>query len=309
MKKLISIIIPCYNEEETIDKLYKEIIKVTKKIKEVNFELLFIDDGSKDKTLKIVKKLSEKDNKVRYVSFSRNFGKEAAMYAGLKESKGDFVAIIDADMQDPPEKIIEMYEILKEKEYDCVALYTKKHRDYNFIRRFLTFIWYKIIKVLASVEQKPGARDYRLMTRQMVDAILDLEEYNRYSKGIFSFVGFNTKWLEVETNNRIAGKSKFNLYKLFKYSLEGIIAFSTKPLVLSAILGLFLCLIAFIFIIIIIVKTVIYGDPVSGWPSLACIVIFIGGLNLFFMGILGLYLSKTYSEVKNRPIYIVKEKK
>lgn len=309
MKKLISIIIPCYNEEETIDKLYKEIIKVTKKLKEVNFELLFIDDGSKDKTLKIVKKLSEKDNKVRYVSFSRNFGKEAAMYAGLKESKGDFVAIIDADMQDPPEKIIEMYEILKEKEYDCVALYTKKHRDYNFIRRFLTFIWYKIIKVLASVEQKPGARDYRLMTRQMVDAILDLEEYNRYSKGIFSFVGFNTKWLEVETNNRIAGKSKFNLYKLFKYSLEGIIAFSTKPLVLSAILGLFLCLIAFIFIIIIIVKTVIYGDPVSGWPSLACIVIFIGGLNLFFMGILGLYLSKTYSEVKNRPIYIVKEKK
>ena len=309
MKKLISIIIPCYNEEETIDKLYKEIIKVTKKIKEVNFELLFIDDGSKDKTLKIVKKLSEKDNKVRYVSFSRNFGKEAAMYAGLKESKGDFVAIIDADMQDPPEKIIEMYEIIKEKEYDCVALYTKKHRDYNFIRRFLTFIWYKVIKVLASVEQKPGARDYRLMTRQMVDAILDLEEYNRYSKGIFSFVGFNTKWLEVETNNRIAGKSKFNLYKLFKYSLEGIIAFSTKPLVLSAILGLFLCLIAFIFIIIIIVKTVIYGDPVSGWPSLACIVIFIGGLNLFFMGILGLYLSKTYSEVKNRPIYIVKEKK
>ena len=281
MKKLISIIIPCYNEEETIDKLYKEIIKVTKKLKEVNFELLFIDDGSKDKTLKIVKKLSEKDNKVRYVSFSRNFGKEAAMYAGLKESKGDFVAIIDADMQDPPEKIIEMYEILKEKEYDCVALYTKKHRDYNFIRRFLTFIWYKIIKVLASVEQKPGARDYRLMTRQMVDAILDLEEYNRYSKGIFSFVGFNTKWLEVETNNRIAGKSKFNLYKLFKYSLEGIIAF----------------------------KTTIYGDPVSGWPSLACIVIFIGGLNLFFMGILGLYLSKTYSEVKNRPIYIVKEKK
>ena len=309
MKKLISIIIPCYNEEETIDKLYKEIIKVTKKIKEVNFELLFIDDGSKDKTLKIVKKLSEKDNKVRYVSFSSNFGKEAAMYAGLKESKGDFVAIIDADMQDPPEKIIEMYEILKEKEYDCVALYTKKHRDYNLIRRFLTFIWYKIIKVLASVEQKPGARDYRLMTRQMVDAILDLEEYNRYSKGIFSFVGFNTKWLEVETNNRIAGKSKFNLYKLFKYSLEGIIAFSTKPLVLSAILGLFLCLIAFIFIIIIIVKTTIYGDPVSGWPSLACIVIFIGGLNLFFMGILGLYLSKTYSEVKNRPIYIVKEKK
>ena len=309
MKKLISIIIPCYNEEETIDKLYKEIIKVTKKLKEVNFELLFIDDGSKDKTLKIVKKLSEKDNKVRYISFSRNFGKEAAMYAGLKESKGDYVAIIDADMQDPPEKIIEMYEILKEKEYDCVALYTKKHRDYNFIRRFLTFIWYKIIKVLASVEQKPGARDYRLMTRQMVDAILDLEEYNRYSKGIFSFVGFNTKWLEVETNNRIAGKSKFNLYKLFKYSLEGIIAFSTKPLVLSAILGLFLCLIAFIFIIIIIVKTVIYGDPVSGWPSLACIVIFIGGLNLFFMGILGLYLSKTYSEVKNRPIYIVKEKK
>ena len=309
MKKLISIIIPCYNEEESIDELYKEIIKVTKKLKEVNFELLFIDDGSKDKTLKIVKKLLEKDNKVRYVSFSRNFGKEAAMYAGLKESKGDFVAIIDADMQDPPEKIIEMYEILKEKEYDCVALYTKKHRDYNFIRRFLTFIWYKIIKVLASVEQKPGARDYRLMTRQMVDAILDLEEYNRYSKGIFSFVGFNTKWLEVETNNRIAGKSKFNLYKLFKYSLEGIIAFSTKPLVLSAILGLFLCLIAFIFIIIIIVKTTIYGDPVSGWPSLACIVIFIGGLNLFFMGILGLYLSKTYSEVKNRPIYIVKEKK
>ena len=308
MKEKISIIVPCYNEEESLPIFYKEIDKISKEMKSVDFEFLFINDGSKDKTLEILRKLAKKDKRVRYVSFSRNFGKEAGMWAGLENATGDYVAIMDADMQDPPSKVKEMYDILStDKEYDCVGLYTIDHKDYSFVRKVCTNIWYKLIGKISNNRQVPGVRDFRLMRRQMVDAVRGMKEYNRYTKGILSFVGFNTKWLEFKTGERVAGTSKFNFWKLFKYALEGIISFSTTPLILSAIVGIILCLIAFIAVIVIIVKTLAFGDPVSGWPSLACIVIFTSGLQLFFLGVIGMYLSKTYLEVKKRPIYIGKE--
>jgi len=307
-KEKISIIVPCYNEEESLPIFYKEIDKISKEMKVVDFEFLFINDGSRDKTLNILREMAKKDKRVRYISFSRNFGKEAGMWAGLENATGDFVAIMDADMQDPPSKVKEMYDILsKDKEYDCVGLYTVDHKDYSFFRRICTNIWYKLISKISDNRQVPGVRDFRLMRRQMVDAILEMKEYNRYTKGIFSFVGFNTKWLEFKTGDRVAGTSKFNFWKLFKYALEGIVSFSTAPLVLSAIIGVIFCFIAFVAILVIIIKTLAFGDPVSGWPSLACIVIFVSGVQLFFLGVIGMYLSKTYLEVKNRPIYIVKE--
>lgn len=307
-KEKISIIVPCYNEEESLPIFYKEIDKISKEMKSVDFEFLFINDGSRDKTLNILREMAKKDRRVRYISFSRNFGKEAGMWAGLENANGDYVAIMDADMQDPPSKLKEMYDILsKDKEYDCVGLYTVDHKDYSFFRRICTNIWYKLISKISDNRQVPGVRDFRLMRRQMVDAILEMKEYNRYTKGIFSFVGFNTKWLEFKTGDRVAGTSKFNFWKLFKYALEGIVSFSTAPLVISAIIGVIFCFIAFVAILVIIIKTLAFGDPVSGWPSLACIVIFVSGVQLFFLGVIGMYLSKTYLEVKNRPIYIVKE--
>lgn len=307
-KEKISIIVPCYNEEESLPIFYKEIDKISSQMKSVDFEFLFINDGSRDKTLNILRDMAKKDKRVRYISFSRNFGKEAGMWAGLENANGDYVAIMDADMQDPPSKVKEMYDILsKDKEYDCVGLYTVDHKDYSFFRRICTNIWYKLISKISDNRQVPGVRDFRLMRRQMVDAILEMKEYNRYTKGIFSFVGFNTKWLEFKTGDRVAGTSKFNFWKLFKYALEGIVSFSTAPLVISAIIGVIFCFIAFIAILVIIIKTLAFGDPVSGWPSLACIVIFVSGVQLFFLGVIGMYLSKTYLEVKNRPIYIVKE--
>lgn len=307
-KEKISIIVPCYNEEESLPIFYKEIDKISKEMKVVDFEFLFINDGSRDKTLNILREMAKKDKRVRYISFSRNFGKEAGMWAGLENATGDFVAIMDADMQDPPSKVKEMYDILsKDKEYDCVGLYTIDHKDYSFFRKICTNIWYKLIAKISDNRQVPGVRDFRLMRRQMVDAILEMKEYNRYTKGIFSFVGFNTKWLEFKTGDRVAGTSKFNFWKLFKYALEGIVSFSTAPLVLSAIIGVIFCFIAFVTILVIIIKTLAFGDPVSGWPSLACIIIFVSGVQLFFLGVIGMYLSKTYLEVKKRPIYIVKE--
>ncbi len=306
-KDKISIIVPCYNEEESLPIFYKEIDKISQEMPKVDFELLFINDGSIDKTLNQLRTLSEQDNRIRYISFSRNFGKEAGMYAGLENATGDFVAIMDADMQDPPSMIKKMYKIIKEENYDCVALYSKTHKDYSLIRKLFTTCWYKLIAKISSTEQIPGARDFRLMKRKMVDAIVNMNEYNRYSKGIFSFVGFNTKWLNYEAPDRVAGKSKFSFFKLFKYAIEGILAFSTAPLVLSAIVGLLFCLISFIAIIVIIVKTIVYGDPVGGWPSLACMVMFMSGVQLFFLGVIGMYLSKTYLEIKKRPIYIIKE--
>ena len=306
-KELISIIVPCYNEEESLPIFYEEINRVSNNMNKVNFEFIFINDGSKDKTIDILRKYSKKDKRVRYISFSRNFGKEAGMYAGLTNALGDYVAIMDADMQDPPKMIEKMYEIIKKEKYDCVALYTKSHEGYSIIRKSLTKLWYKLIDKISDSKQVPGARDFRLMTRQMVDSIISMKEYNRYTKGMFGFVGFETKWLEYDAPDRAAGKSKFNLFKLIKYAFEGIVAFSTSPLITSAYLGLIFCLIAFFAIIIIIIKTIIWGDPVGGWPSLACLIVFIGGIQLFFFGIMGVYLSKIYLEVKKRPIFITKE--
>lgn len=307
MKKILSIIVPCYNEEQALPFFYQEIDKVSKELKELNFELIFINDGSKDKTLEVLKEYHKKDKRVRYISFSRNFGKEAAMYAGLEHSKGDYVTIMDADLQDPPSLLKEMYRLVSEEGYDCVGTRRVTRKGEPPIRSFCARLFYKLINRLSKVEMVDGARDYRFMSRKMVNAILELKEYNRYSKGLFSFVGFKTKWLEYENINRVAGETKWSFWKLFIYALDGIIAFSTVPLVLSAVLGLVFCLISFIMIIAIIVKTLVYGDPVSGWPSLVCIIFLCSGVQLFGMGIIGQYLSKTYLETKRRPIYIIGE--
>ena len=307
MKKKISVIVPCYNEEEALKYFYKEIDAVSKKMKELIFEFIFVNDGSKDKTLEELKALAKNDKRVRYVSFSRNFGKEAAMIAGLEYSEGDYVTIMDADLQDPPALLEEMYRLITEEGYDCVGTRRVTRKGEPPIRSFFARMFYRIINKMSKTEMVDGARDYRLMTRQVVDAIISMKEYNRYSKGIFSFVGFKTKWLEYENIERVAGETKWSFWKLFVYALEGITAFSTVPLILSAVLGFIFCLISFIMIVVIIVKTLAFGDPVSGWPSLVCIIFFLSGVQLFFLGVIGQYLSKTYLETKNRPIYIVKE--
>ncbi len=303
----ISIIVPCYNEEEAMPIFYEEICKVAKKMKKVDFEFIFVNDGSKDHTLDVARELHKKDERVRYVSFSRNFGKEAGMYAGLEAARGDYVAIMDVDLQDPPALIEEMYETLKNEDYDCVASRRVSRKGEPPIRSFFARCYYKLINKISKTEIVDGARDFRLMTRQMVDSILELKEYNRYSKGIFSWVGYKTKWLEYENIERVAGTTKWSFWKLFLYSLESIVAFSTVPLSIAAVMGLLFCLIAFILIIVIIVKTLTVGDPVAGWPSMVCIIFFVSGIQLFCLGIIGQYLAKTYLEVKNRPIYIVKE--
>lgn len=303
----ISIIVPCYNEEEVLKIFYDKIVEVSEKV-DAEFEYIFVDDGSQDKTLEILKEYSKKDKRVRFISFSRNFGKEAAMYAGLKESTGDYVAIMDADLQDPPDLIPEMYETLLTKEYDCVATKRKTRKGENFIVSFFSKLFYKIINKLTKTEIVDGARDYRLMSRQMVDSILQVTEYNRFSKGIFSWVGFKTKWIAYDNIERAAGKTKWNFGKLFVYALDGITAFSTAPLLIATLAGMLFCIIAFLIIILIIVRTCLYGDPVAGWPSTICVILFVSGIQLFCLGIMGQYMSKEYMEIKNRPIYIVKER-
>ena len=307
MKKLLSIVVSCYNEELAIPLFYKEVKKMIEKMDYLDFEIVFVDDGSKDKTLEILKKLAKKDKQVKYVSFSRNFGKEAAMYAGLEYSKGDYVTLMDADLQDPPALLKQMYDAIKNEGYDSVGTRRVTRKGEPPIRSFFARMFYKIINKMSDIEMVDGARDYRLMKRQVVDAIISLKEYNRYSKGLFSFVGFDTKWIEYENVERVAGETKWSFWKLFKYALEGITAFSTTPLIFSSIIGLIFCIVAFIAIIFIIVKTLVYGDPTPGWPSMACITVFVSGIQLFTIGIIGQYLSKTYLEVKKRPIYIVKE--
>ena len=288
---------------------YEEMERVRKRDFDgiVDFEYIFVNDGSKDNTLKIMKELNEKDSKVRYISFSRNFGKEAAMYAGLEASVGDYVTLMDADLQDPPALLKQMYDYIKNEGFDSVGTRRVTRKGEPPIRSFFARKFYKIINKMSDIEMVDGARDYRLMTRQVVDSIVSLKEYNRYSKGLFSFVGFDTKWIEYENIERVAGETKWSFWKLFKYALEGITAFSTTPLIFSSILGLIFCFVAFIAIIFIIVKTLVYGDPTAGWPSMACIVVFVSGIQLFTIGIIGQYLSKTYLEVKHRPIYIIKE--
>ena len=307
MKKKMSIVVPCYNEEEALPLYYEAMKKNEKKMDYVNFEYIFVNDGSKDKTLDILRELAQKDKNVRYISFSRNFGKEAAMLAGLEYSTGDFITPMDADLQDPPEVLEKMYKGIVEEGYDCVGTRRVTRKGEPPIRSFFARCFYKIINKLSSTEMVDGARDFRLMTRQMLNSILSMKEYNRYSKGLFSFVGYKTKWLEYENVERVAGKTKWSFFKLLIYAIDGIVAFSTKPLIISALIGLLFFLISFIMILVIIVKTLAFGDPVSGWPSLVCIIFFVSGIQLFCTGIMGTYLAKTYLETKGRPIYIVKE--
>ena len=305
MKKL-SIIVPCYNEEDSIPLFYKEIKKISSSLR-VKLELIFVDDGSSDKSLEIMKELTTSYKWINYISFSRNFGKEAAMLAGLTESTGDYVTIMDVDLQDPPALLHEMIRLIEEEGYDVVGTRRVTRKGEPPIRSFFARCFYKIINKMSKVEMVDGARDFRLMTRQVVNNILKLQEFNRYSKGLFSYVGFKTKWLEYENVERIAGETKWSFWKLFMYAIEGIVAFTTIPLTIAVMIGFIFCIIAFIMIIVIIVKTLIFGDPTSGWPSLACIIFMVSGIQLLCIGVIGEYLSKMYLEIKKRPIYIIKE--
>ncbi len=304
---LISIVVPCYNEQEALPEFYKEINKVIQDMNNVSFEMIFIDDGSKDKTLSMLKYLCKRDKRVRFISFSRNFGKEAGMLAGLEAAKGDYVAIMDVDLQDPPSLLPQMYETVKSGEYDCVATRRTTRKGEPPIRSFFARMFYKIINKMSDTEIVDGARDFRLMCRRMVDAIIAMKEYNRFSKGIFGWVGFKTKWLEYVNVERVAGETKWSFWKLFKYSMEGIMAFSTTPLYLSSIMGFVVCVITFIMACFYAIKKIVFGDPTAGFPTLVCIIIFLGGVQLIGIGVVGMYLSKTYLETKNRPVYIIKE--
>ncbi len=305
---LLSVIVPCYNEEENIAFFYEELMKnqdfFTRK--KLQVEIIYIDDGSKDKTVEAIKKLREKTDNVHLISFSRNFGKEAAIYAGFKKAKGDYVVMMDADLQDPPSLLPRMFSYLEEG-YDSVATRRVDRKGEPPIRSFFARAFYRLMNKISKTDMVDGARDYRLMTRQVVDAILSMGEYNRFTKGIFGWVGFETKWVEYENIERAHGETKWNFWKLFLYSIEGITAFSTVPLAFASIMGVLMCLCAFGAIIFIIIKTLIWGDPVGGWPSMVCIIFLVGGVQLFCLGIVGQYLSKTYMEVKHRPIYLVKE--
>ena len=310
-KKLISVIVPCYNEEEVLPLFYAEITKVSAQMQEqypeLMFEYLFIDDGSKDKTLASLRELSRQDTRVRYISFSRNFGKEAGIYAGLSNAKGDYCVVMDADLQHPPAFLPTMYEAVRSGEYDCATTRRVSRKGESKIRSWFARLFYRIMNKISQTEIVDGAQDFRFMTRQMVDAVLSMTEYNRFSKGIFSWVGFRVKYLEYENVERAAGTTAWSFWGLFRYSIEGIIGFSTAPLTVSVILGLISCLIALIMIIVTVVKKLCFGEPVDGYPTTVCSIFFLGGLQLFCTGIVGLYLSKTYLEVKHRPIYLVRE--
>lgn len=306
--KLLSVIVPCYNEEENISDFYNELMKNEEyfKNKEIETEVLYVDDGSKDGTARKVKELAERDERVHLISFSRNFGKEAAIYAGFQKSRGDYVVMLDCDLQDPPSLLPEMFQYLEEG-YDSVATRRVTRKGEPAIRSFFARMFYRIMNKISKTEIVDGARDYRLMTRKVVDAILSMTEYNRFTKGIFGWVGFETKWLEYENIERKKGETKWSFWKLFLYSLDGITAFSTAPLAIASIMGVLFCILAFLLIAVTIVRKLIFGDPTSGWPSLVCIIALVSGVQLFCLGIVGQYLSKTYMEVKKRPIYLIKE--
>lgn len=307
---LVSIIVPCYNEEAALPYFLQEIKKTETAMNAVygcHFELLFVNDGSMDGTLSVLREFARVDESVRYLSFSRNFGKEAAMYAGLKHAKGEYIVLMDADLQHPPSMLPEMFKELKSGECDCVAARRMNRKGEPPLRSFLARCFYKLINAISDTEIVDGACDFRMMKRPMVDAILSMGEYNRFSKGIFGWVGFRTKWLPYENVERVAGESKWSFWSLLLYSLQGIVGFSTVPLALASVLGVVLCFIALIMVVYIVVKTLLFGDPVSGWPSLACMVMFMGGIQLFCIGILGQYLAKTYLETKHRPIFILAE--
>ena len=309
--KLVSVVVPCYNEQEVLPMFYEEITKVTGKMSvdfpELEFEYLFINDGSKDNTLPSLRALADKDKRVRYISFSRNFGKESGMYAGLKNAKGDYVVVMDADLQHPPSFLPQMYSYVKDGEFDCATTRRVNRKGESKIRSWFAMKFYKIMNKISQTEIVDGAQDFRFMTRQMVDAILDMSEYNRFSKGIFSWVGFRTRYLPYENVERPAGTTSWSFWGLFKYSLEGIMAFSTAPLAISSLLGIISCIIAFILMIITVIKTIAFGEDVAGYPTTICVIFLLSGLQLFCTGILGQYLAKTYLETKKRPIYIAQE--
>ena len=303
--KLIDIIVPCYNEEESVKLFYDEITKTFNNMnKEIDYKIIFIDDGSIDNTLDNMKKLSDSDSKVKYISFSRNFGKESALYAGLSNSHGDYAVIMDVDLQDPPSLLPEMIDTIKNSDYDIVATRRTTRVGEPPIRSFFARMFYKIINKVSELKLVDGARDYRIMTRQSVDALLELKEYNRFSKGLFNWIGFNTKWISYENIERTTGETSWSFWGLFRYSIEGIVAFTTAPLTISTLLGITFSIIAFLIIIILLIRHFLFSDPVQGWTSTICIILLLGGIQLLSIGILGKYLEKTYTEIKNRPIYI-----
>lgn len=307
-RELLSVIVPCYNEEENVREFYKAVRELDSffETRQLDIEFLYIDDGSSDHTVDEIRKLRAEDERVHLVSFSRNFGKEAGIYAGLQKSRGDYVVMMDADLQDPPALLPEMFGYIDEG-YDCAATRRVTRRGEPPIRSFFARRFYALINRFSKTEIVDGARDYRLMTRQMVNAVLSLSEYNRFSKGIFSWVGFKTRWVEFENVERLHGETKWSFWSLLIYAIDGIAAFTTAPLTMVAFIGLAFCLLAFVMILFVIVRAAIFGDPTSGWPSLVCIILLVSGVQLLCLGVLGHYLSRTYLEVKNRPIYIVKE--
>lgn len=303
----LSLVIPAYNEEDSIPIFYKETQNIISDLPNMEVEYLFVDDGSGDNTLEVLRDLNKRDAQVHYISFSRNFGKEAAIYAGLENANGDYVAIMDADLQDPPALIPEMLRIVIEEGYDCVGTRRIDRKGEPVIRSWFARLFYKVINKLSKTEVVDGARDYQLMNRKVVKAVLSMGEYNRFSKGIFGWVGYKKKWLEYENVERAAGESKWSFLSLFIYALNGIIAFSTAPLVISSILGILFCVAAFIFIVVIVVRTLVFGDPTAGWPSMICILLLVSGVQLLCIGILGQYVAKTYLETKRRPLYLIQE--
>ncbi len=305
----ISIVVPCFNEEKNITLVFNAVKQLFAEKITAEYEVIFVDDGSTDNTLNLLRELRTTNNAVKYISFSRNFGKEAALYAGIKNATGDFVAVMDADLQDPPELLYDMYRELKTGKFDCIAARRVNRKGEPKIRSFFARMFYKLINKVSEVQLVDGARDFRLMNKKYVDALLKLSEYNRFSKGLFDWVGFKTKWLEYQNTTRKNGETKWSFWKLFKYSVNGIVAFSSLPLYICSLLGVIMCAVSFLAIIFIIVRQLIFGGSVAGWPSLVCIIVLIGGLLMLGIGILGFYLSKIYLEVKNRPIYISREEK
>lgn len=303
----ITVAVPCYNEEPALEPFFEVLTAVAKQMDYVEFEFLFINDGSKDDTLGKIKKLEARDERVKYISFSRNFGKEAGIYAGLENATGDYVVIMDADLQDPPALLPDMYRAVTEEGYDCVGSRRVTRKGEPPIRSFFARMFYKIINKMSDADIVDGARDFQMMSRKVVEAILSMGEYNRFSKGIFGWIGFKKKWLEYENIERVAGETKWSFWKLFLYAIEGIIAFSTTPLVISSVFGLLFCVLAFVMIVVIIVRTLVFGDPTAGWPSLVCIMLLLSGIQMLCIGIVGQYLAKTYLETKKRPIYLVCE--
>ncbi len=307
-KKLLTAIVPCYNEQEALPFFYEEITRIAELMSHrVEFEFLFVNDGSKDNTLKILSELALKDDRVRYVSFSRNFGKESAMLAGFEHAKGDYVAVMDADLQDPPSLLPEMLDYIENEGYDSVATKRSDRKGEPIIRSFFAKCFYKIVNKISKTQLVSGARDYVLMTKRVKDSIIALPEYNRFTKGIYNWVGYNTKWISFENVNRVAGNTKWSFWKLFKYSLECILAFSTAPLAIASLFGLLFCIISIIGIAVVVIRDIAGVASAAGWPSMICILLFVSGIQLFCMGILGMYLSKTYIETKKRPAYFVAE--